>query len=129
MGTSLLEALGGRRKEWPVRRRCQRVAEWSCETDPYGVSIFPVPVARARTLEEEAASALRTVPGVDGAFLTGTGDERTIIVAAREHGLVPRERLLEIEDRLAERFGYLEISVRAHQGRGLSVFDGLTKIF
>lgn len=70
------------------------------------------------SLVDEAHRLLREVRGVEAAFLIGEDEERAIIVAAVEHGVVDRDALLDIEDALVEAFGFLEIRVRAHQGRG-----------
>jgi len=80
------------------------------------------------TIESAAKEALQSVPGVDGAFLVGSGDERTIFVIAREHGIIDRGALLDIEDNLTKQFGYVELSVRAHQGRGLDSWKGFKQI-
>ncbi len=70
------------------------------------------PAAKA-PVAEAVARALSSVPGVEAAFLNG----KTIYVVAREHEMVDRQALLEVEEKLAP--WEIEIHVRAHQGRGL----------
>ena len=122
-----LSGYGCERNEWPGARQTGKSGTWR-RTDRPRVDTCRPTVATKRSLQRTAADQLRVLAGVEAAFLSGTDDERKIIVVAREHGIVNRSELLEVEDRLVEQFGSLEISVRAHQGRGLSAFEELERI-
>jgi hypothetical protein len=106
------------------------------------LSVPPVAVESSRSAfrsmsERERAfvrSRLSDVAGVDGAYIQESSevDEGGIIVdvLAREHGIVARERLLEIEDELAEMFGVsVMLVVRAHQGRDMRSLAGPSLLF
>src|SRR5690606_3543349 len=84
-------------------------------------------VPSRQTVQSSFAAAakrmLKDIPGIEAAFLTGDGEHRRIIVVALEHDSVDRERLLDVEDDLSGRFGATEVCVRAHQGRGIQVFE------
>lgn len=113
----------------PASRRhsaelCWHAREW--KHAEYDVLLWVDPKSD-EGFEEAACRALRDVQGVDAAFLSG-GDERAIIVLAREHGDIDREVLVQIEDELSERFGTVEIRVRAHQGRPITQYKGLAQI-
>ena len=73
------------------------------------------------SLKRAAKDRLATLVNVDGAFVEANEDVTIIVVAVREHGLVDREKLCEIEDALETEFeAIVELKVRAHQGRGAS---------
>lgn len=106
------------------RARAHGLEHWMMGSILAGVlSLAPeadaIPQKRSETLAEVAQKRLSSVKGVEAAFLTGEGDERSIIVAAEEHGIVERSLLIDIEEELSDRFGFVEIRVRAHQGRGV----------
>jgi hypothetical protein len=75
------------------------------------------------------------VPGVDGAYIQEPGgdvaeDGITVNVLAREHGVVDRETLLEIEDALADQFSFpFTLIIRAHQGRDMRSLAGPNLLF
>jgi len=81
-----------------------------------------------QSLEDAARSALIKVPGIDAVFLCGTGEERQIFVLVQEHENARWADLIEIEDKLSDQFGYVEIKVRAHQGRGDTAYRHLVRI-
>lgn len=83
-------------------------------------------VATGSRFNAELIAALSEVPHVDGAYLGRETDVSVaVFVLAADHGLVPREMLLEIEDRLsAGRPKPVVLSVRAHQGRDLKDLAG-----
>ena len=74
----------------------------------------------------EVTNLLRTVEHVDGAFLGPVTDSTvTVFVLAKEHGLVDRDALLDLEDQLsAARRLTVILTVRAHQGRDLRSLSG-----
>lgn len=65
------------------------------------------------------ASRLHAVEGVDAAFLDEKSQEALrVYVIAREHGIVDRDSLIDIEDEISEIFDIdVDIAVRAHQSR------------
>jgi hypothetical protein len=86
----------------------------------------------ARVLAADVASALASVEHVDGAFLGPVTEASvTVYVLAREHGLVDRSALLDIEDALSEtRNETVILTVRAHQGRDLrAMSEGADLLF
>lgn len=109
------------------RELCGKVLGCWCAPLPCHGDVL-LELANESSFELDARSALSAVPGVDAAFISGEGDERRIIVAAREHGIVDRSRLLEIEHQLVEQHGHVEVCVRAHQGRGLAAYTGLRRL-
>lgn len=81
---------------------------------PPNVAILRSAARRTKpALAETVALVLRSVPGVEAAFLNG----KAIYVVAREHGMIDRQALLDVEEKLAR--WEIEIHVRAHQGRDL----------
>lgn len=83
-------------------------------------------------LEEAAQAALLCVPGVDGAYLQASEEDDGIVinVLSREHGIVRRAALFEIEERLSQAFGTaVTFVVRAHQGRDMRAMAGADLLF
>jgi hypothetical protein len=71
-------------------------------------------------LDKALGDALGVVDGVDAVLRTPiSGSHVVVYVVAREHGIVDRERLFDVEDGLVAAFPRLtfELVVRAHQGR------------
>jgi hypothetical protein len=93
-------------------------------------TVQPAKPARPKPqLAEFIAKLLAPVAEADAAFFSGTGEDRKVLVVAREHGLISRDHLLDIEETIEREFGcFVEICVRAHQGRGLAPFAGLERI-
>jgi hypothetical protein len=119
-----LRALDKREEEEaPRKSRCHHAREWK---DEVVVTIWP---AKARErLEDAAHRELARIPKIDAVYLFGADDERQLIVVVQEHEMADWDRLLEVERKLKERFGYVEICVRAHQGRGLAAYQGLSRV-
>jgi hypothetical protein len=63
----------------------------------------------------DAQEALSKIEHIDSAYYYGEEDDRRIIVWTREHDMVSRDELIKVEDLLSERYGYVDIVVRAHQ--------------
>ena len=101
---------------------------WALSAHLSAVVNFRRCMANQPTIESKARAMLSHLKGVDAAYLTGAGDERTVLVVAREHGIVDMGALIDIEDLLIKEFGWVEITVRAHQGRGLAQYEHLKKI-
>jgi len=83
-------------------------------------SLHPYPRPRRGAeapLAQAAAAALRSVRGVDAAFLGETTTSTIIYAVGREHETVDACGLREAEARLANAYDQVEIHVRAHQGR------------
>lgn len=76
-------------------------------------------------LEKALVEELSAFVGVDGAYVGPDGSEAlTVFVLAHDHGIVQRGPLLDLEDRLSERFGRdITFAVRAHQGRSLEALS------
>ena len=74
----------------------------------------------------DVTSALKNVEHVDGVFLgPATQSAITVFVLAKEHGLVDRSKLLDLEEELSASRGLTVIlTVRAHQGRDLRTLTG-----
>jgi len=71
-------------------------------------------------LDAALREALAETDGVDAIMRTPiTSSHVVVYVAAREHGIVDRERLFDVQDALAEKFDGMsfELAVRAHQDR------------
>jgi hypothetical protein len=106
----------------------------SSSTDADWYSLIEAVVAQLNAetmppLADAAAEALRSVPGVDAAFLDNSSGQQCIYVLAREHGVVDREELLGIEEKLTVGRGEVAIRVRAHQGRDVnSLLAGSVRI-
>jgi len=82
-------------------------------------------------VEEAIRDTLLSVPGVDGAYLQAGDDDGIVVnVLSREHGIVRRATLFEIEERLSEAFGMaVTFVVRAHQGRDMRTMAGPDLLF
>jgi hypothetical protein len=81
---------------------------------------------RQETLIRVATKELQGIRGVESAFIDG----RQIYVVAHEHRDVDWGLLIAAEDRIDDQFQGVEVSVRAHQGRGVdSMFPSLRCLF
>jgi hypothetical protein len=89
--------------------------------------------ATTTPVEVAARADLLGVENVDGAYVQDPTecDESIIInVLSREHGLVDRDALFSIEDRLEADFGTpVTFIVRAHQGRDMRTMAGPNLLF
>lgn len=88
-------------------------------------------VASADPFVSTTIAALAKLEHVDGAFLGAETDNAlTVYVLAKEHGLVDREMLLDLEDELSAFRGMpVVLTVRAHQGRELRTLSGADLLF
>jgi hypothetical protein len=80
----------------------------------------------ADPLITKARELLSGFPHVDAVFLDE--HEPRILAIVREHGLVDRGRLLQVEEQLSALFGPVEIAVREHRGRGLERWCVLRRV-
>jgi hypothetical protein len=87
------------------------------------------PKEPSRTIQLVGAERARRIKGVEAALLSGSGEERTLTLVAREHSDVDLDEVLELEADLTKEFGFVEVTVRVHQGRGPEVFAGPTRLF
>jgi hypothetical protein len=136
---AVLEAVAMVAKDCVVRRPSARIEEYGYSDaeswNRWMMAFLREQQANSRSradsasdhLASKAGELLRAASGVDAAFLGR--DSQTIYVVAEQHSSVDGADLVDVEDALSVRFGRVEVTLRAHQGRDPeAMFPGLRRL-